>query len=643
MWCADSTTVGRDAWAAMETSVERKGTRDVSKRFFIGATGLLTLIVVLFQLVWAVSMPSFRGPDEPHHVNSIMRLANGGGWPAPGEAKVDTAILKAGKEAGIVTSKATDFVGLSRTRLANDRLPEATKAPFPTKFRNVQVTPHEDRSSISNVLRLDPDATEVDQMSQHPPVYYAGGAFAVNLFDLDEQPWDRTLLVLRIYGILLTIPVVPSLVYVARKLGSRRTWALAAGFIPFAIPQYFAITGAVTNDTLAIGLGALTVAALTKAGVERISWKTILLVGLSLGLALWSKGLLLAFGLALILVFALKNHETWKTRLIAIGTSGILALAVGWWWIHNLLRYGVIQPSGFKRSVPSDWDSSSADIFHFLTQAIKSITTSFFSSFGWLEADFMGWFTTILTVVFLAGLIWGGIEVGPHRRTYLAILAPVGGLVLLLLAESWSTYSSYGTIAGVQGRYLFPILAAFAGMVLGLQKLRGKTLLIVTGLSIGVGSYGYIFLLNSAYPGYPWIDFTRFTLVTGLSEVTLTLIVEGTVVLLLGALALATAIALKENNLCLDKENAIGANTRETNVLEARDVAQQAVTVKQTNQHAHKGAPEPQPVSDPADTGDEPDTVTSRARHPFNDPETVDQASRHDAVLSQPCDSVETK
>lgn len=626
----------------METSVERKGTRDLSKRFFIGVTGLLTLIVVLFQLVWAVSMPSFRGPDEPHHVNSIMRLANGGGWPAPGEAKVDTAILKAGKEAGIVTSKATDFVGLSRTRLANDRLPEATKAPFPTKFRNVQVTPHEDRSSISNVLRLDPASTEVDQMSQHPPVYYAGGALAVNLFDLDEQPWDRTLLVLRIYGILLTIPVVPSLVYVARKLGSRRTWALAAGFIPFAIPQYFAITGAVTNDTLAIGLGALTVAALAKAGVEKISWKTILLLGLSLGLALWSKGLLLAFGLALILVFALEKDETWKTRLIAIGTSGVLALTVGWWWIHNLIRYGVIQPSGFQRSVPSDWDSSSADIFHFLTQAIKSITTSFFSSFGWLEADFMGWFTTILTVALLTGLIWGGIKAAPHRRTYLAILAPVGGLVLLLLAESWSTYSSYGTIAGVQGRYLFPMLAAFAGIVLGLQELRGKALLLVTGLSVGVGSFGYIFLLNSAYPGYPWIDFTRFTLVTGLSEVTLTLIMEGTVVLLLGALALATAIALKENNLCLDEENAVKVNAPEAIAFEARDVAQQDATAEPTSTHARKEAYEPELVSDSTSTGHEADTVTSLAHRSNSDPETVDQVSGKAAVSSQPRDSVET-
>ncbi|MEZ7898118.1 MAG: DUF2142 domain-containing protein [Flaviflexus sp.] len=521
----------------------------MTKRFFVGATGALTLIVVLFQMIWAVSMPGFRGPDEPHHVNSIMRVASGGGWPAPGEAKVDSAIIDAGKEAGIITSRAVDFVGLSRTRLANDRLPEVTQAPFPTRFRNVQVTAHEDRSVIGSVQRLDPDSTEIDQMSQHPIPYYAGGAFVVDTFNLDEQPWDRLLLGLRIYGILLTIPVVPSLVYTARKLGSRRTWALAAGFLPFAVPQYFAITGAVTNDTLAIGLGALTVAALVKAGTERISWKTILFVGGSIGLALWTKGLLLTLGLALILVFALKKDESWKKRIIAIGVSGAMALAVGWWWIHNIIRYGVVQPSGFQRTVPEDWDSSSADFFHFLTQAIKSITTSFFSSFGWLEADFFWPLTLVLTLTFIGGVIWAIKSAGEHRRTFLALLAPGIGLILLLFAESWSTYTTYGTIAGVQGRYLFPMMAALAGIVLGLQKLRGKSLMLLTGAAMGVGSYGFIFLLNSAYPGYPWIDFSRYTLVAGFGEVTMTLFMELTVVLILAAFALAIVIAVEESNL----------------------------------------------------------------------------------------------
>lgn len=521
----------------------------MTRRAFVGAAGLLTLLVLTVQAVWAVSLPGFRGPDEPHHVNSIFRLASGEGWPAPGDARVAPTIIEAGRQSGTLVSGARIFAGLSRTKLANDRAEPRLEPPFPTYFRNREVVPHENRVSIGRVKRVDPASFEIDQMSQHPPVYYAGGAAVVRLLDLDEQPWDRMLIGLRLYGILLTVPLVPSLIYSARRLGARRTWALAAGFLPFGIPQYFAITGGVTNDTLAIGLGSLVIAALVKAGTEKISWTTIGLVGGSLGLALWSKGQLLAFGLALILVFALKSEETWRARMTAILVSGVGALAIGWWWIHNIIRYGVIQPSGFVRMVPEDWDPSMAEFPHFLSMALQTTATSFFSAFGWLEADFAPAFTLLLTGILLAGIIWAIISAGRHRGTFLAVLSPFAGLLILILAESWSTYSTYGIIAGVQGRYFFPFLAILGGIVLGFRRLKGKSLVIVAAYNLAVGAYGFIFFLNSAYPGYPWIDFPRYALVTGFSHAALTIVLEILVAAFLAAFALAAYIGVKESSL----------------------------------------------------------------------------------------------
>ncbi|WP_182353714.1 DUF2142 domain-containing protein [Flaviflexus huanghaiensis] len=523
----------------------------MGKRAFVTSAAVLTLLVLIIQVVWAVTLPGFRGPDEPHHVNSILRLASGGGWPPPGEARVDSSVIGAARESGTLTSGAQGFVGLNRTKLNNDRVEPRTEPPFPTYFRDREVVPHEKRSVIGTVAQADPASVEVDQMTQHPPVYYAGGALVTRAFSLDELPWDRMLLGLRVYGILLTLPLIPAIVYTARKLGARRTWAVAAGFLPFGIPQYFAITAGVTNDTLAIGAGAVVVAALAKAGVERIRPLTVTLVAVSLGAALWTKGLLLAFGLALILVFALKRQETWRARLTAIAASGAGSLLIGWWWIHNIIRYGVIQPSGFVRYVPDSWDESMADVSEFFSFAWDSITTSFFSAFGWLDADFHPTFTTLLTLSLTALIVWSVVAAGPHRATFIALLAPALGTLPLLLAESWSAYTTYGTIAGVQGRYFYPLLAVLGGTVLGLRHLRGKTIVIFASTCLAIGAYGFVFFLNSAYPGYPWIDFPRYAHVVGISHVALTIILEILVAAFIGAFALAGLTGIRESRLTL--------------------------------------------------------------------------------------------
>jgi len=514
----------------------------MTRRLFVQLSIALTLLLLCVQAVWAISMPAFRGPDEPHHVNSIMRLADGGGWPAPGEARVDMSLVEAGKEAGMLVKGAETFVGAARTKLANDRLPPATTPPFRTYYRNMTVVPHEERSSLTTGR----PGIEVDQMSQHPPVYYAGGALLVSALDLEEQPWDRMLLGLRLYGILLTAPLVPCIIYSARRLGASRPWALAAGFIPFAIPQLFAITGGVTNDSFAIGLGALAVAALVKAGTERITWGTVGLVGCAVGAALWSKGQLLAFGLAIILVFALKTGETWRTRMTAIVAAGTAALVIGWWWVLNVVRYGVIQPSGFVRVVPEDWDASMAEPAKFLSAAIRSITTSFFSAFGWLEADFHPALTLILAVALTVGLSAAIIMAGTSRRTLLAIIAPAAGLIVLILAESWATYRDYGMIAGVQGRYFFPFLTILSALVLSLRRFGGRAIVAYCSTSILVGAYGFLFFLSSAYPGYPRIDMARYSLVTGISETGLWLVAGLLIVAFVAAFALAALIGLSE-------------------------------------------------------------------------------------------------
>nr|WP_277814770.1 DUF2142 domain-containing protein [Flaviflexus huanghaiensis] len=468
----------------------------------------MTLLTVIIQVVWALTMPAFRGPDEPHHVNSIMRLASGGGWPEPGGAMIDPVISEAGRQAGLIQSHEVPFTGEYRTRLLHG-------SSFGGPFADTPVTPHRLRDTVYPVEAHHPSSIEVDQMTQHPPLYYAGGALVVKAFGLEDAPWDRLVHVLRVYGIALTIPLVPATIYTARRLGANRHWSLAAGLIPLAIPQVFGITAVVTNDTLAIGAGALVVAALAKAGTERISPKTVALVGGSLGFALWSKGLLLAFGLPLILVFLLADGERWRTRLIAALVSGSMALLIGWWWLLNIVRYGVLQPAGYSRPVPADWDPATAEVSHFVTIAFRTFTKSFFSSYGWLEADFPTWLTWILLGLLLGGTALSIAVAGRSRKVVLILLSPFAGLIVLLYVQGWFNYVATSVVAGVQGRYLYPTLAAFGCLVLGIAIWGRWGYRLFALLTVGVGAFGYAWLLRNAYPGQRWFDIDRFAHVAG--------------------------------------------------------------------------------------------------------------------------------
>lgn len=64
----------------------------------------------------------------------------------------------------------------------------------------------------------------VDQMTQHPPLFYELQAVAYRAVDASDWPWDRQLLLMRVVSALMTLPLVPSAVYVARRAGQAGLW-----------------------------------------------------------------------------------------------------------------------------------------------------------------------------------------------------------------------------------------------------------------------------------------------------------------------------------------------------------------------------------------------------------------------------------
>lgn len=512
----------------------------MSRKVFLSLAVLVTVIVLSVQAVWAVMLPGFRSPDEPHHLNSILRIADGNGWPDPGAAMVDPQIMQASEEAGLIVPGAEGFAYVPDRRLLTP--PGSGLASF---YDFVPVA-QPDRSVIGEIAAADPDATVRDQMTQHPPLYYGIGAVVVKALDLDQLPWDRLLLALRGLSLLLAAPLIPSLMYATRRLGGSREVALLAGLLPLGIPQVTAISAGVSNDAPAIGFGALALAAMTKAATEPYRTRNVVLVGLTVGLALWTKGQLLALGLPLILVFALLPGATLRQRLTGVFGAGVLSQIVCPWWLINIFRYGAIQPDGFQRTPLPDWDPAMASTDEFWGRALPDISGSFVGKFGWLESVMPMWFYVLVIALLTVATVWGFVCARRHALAPAAFFAGIVGLLVLLFRQSWSVYVETGQVAGLQGRYIFPLLVAFAVVFVGVGAL-GRIGYLLTALVMVVANIaGLCTMLRDFYPGSP-VDLQRAGVIVGLDPsrlvVLLAAYVVAMIVILVGAWVLGSRSA----------------------------------------------------------------------------------------------------
>lgn len=465
-------------------------TAPMTRRRFVLATALLTVLVAVVQSAWALTVPALRGPDEPHHLNSIVRLADGGGWPAPGDARLREGMFVIGEEAGLLLPGAEGIWPPFQTVLT-------PTDPSHTEFAEVDVTPHAERSSLAVAPRL---TDQIDQMTQHPPAYYGVAALVVKIGGLLEAPWDRAVVALRLMSMVMALPLVPALVLVARRLGASHGFALLTGLVPLAIPQVTAVSTAVTNDAPAIGAGALAMAALAIAALEPVSRRTVVLVGVTVGLALWTKGTMLVLGLPLILVFLLRRGP-WLPRLGAVAGAGLLSQVVCPWWLLNLVRYGAIQPEGYFRPPAPGWDPSQADPALFLRNYFLGMGESFVANFGWLESRMPPAVWPVVLLVLAVLLVAGLVRLRRSWPVLVVLGAPVAGLLVVLVRASWATHLATSATSGLQGRYLFPFLVALAPAVVGAQRAGRWFGGVLAVAAVGMNLAGFLTYIGDSYPG----------------------------------------------------------------------------------------------------------------------------------------------
>jgi len=514
------------------------------------ATACLTMAFLLWQIVWAVVTPGFRTPDEPAHYNSVLRMATTGQWPAPGEAALTQTVVDAVRESGLTTVEQDLFSQANRSEVAGGDVQANGGDVLP--YPDALVVEHGQRSVG---MYSDAEATgEKDQMTQHPPLYYWLAGKALRLAGGMEWTWDRQLLFLRIFSIFLTAPLVPCLVYTACRLGAGRRCALAIAATIFLVPQLAFNTAAVTNDDLAIGAGAVAIAA-SAAVAYSGSWYTVFASGAALGVGLWSKGTFIPMGLVVGCAFLVNPRIGTRGRrlLRALAAGGVGVLLGGFWWGRNLVLYGVLQPAGLERTQSGE----GSDVLYFIQASLRGLADTSWGRLGWLEFPLPQPLLLALQVGVLVCVTWavthawvpeGGTEQARDdrlRRAVLILFYPATGA--LLIVQAWTAYTQTGTLPGLQGRYLFPAVVgmlAVAGMAWAprLERTgeRNWPYMIPGILSSSVAGYSLLLWLRACYPaeeGWLGIDWLRWSVVSGLGLWWLRLaVVLGAVMLLVAVL-----------------------------------------------------------------------------------------------------------
>ncbi|OAA24429.1 small subunit ribosomal protein S36 [Frankia sp. EI5c] len=467
---------------------------------------LITALFGALLACWSVLVPQYHAPDEPNHVDAVMRLVQGAGWPHPGDAFV--------RPDGVGAIAASPY--------------GTDEQPYDLHFAPIaenDATPRADRpewDELGETRQADGEPQppgDIQQLVQHPPLYYLAGAVVLWALpgDGDELRWDVTIGVLRLMSALMVM-WLPLLAWAGahRLSGGNRIAATCAALVPLAVPQLSHIGSSVNNDNLlalTAGLATVTIIYVLRGDT---SLRTAAWTGTFIGLALLTKSL----AIVLVPMAALAYVVAWLRarrddravarcpdrrpqtgpgrpgrpgrpdrdapflladtglRTVPAGATrvpwrqfllgGLLMVAFGgWWWIVNVVRYHTFQPETpnfpLGDDLGKDWGA-------YTDVLVNGTVLRWWGSFGWFEVSLPTLFVrpASVAVIVLFALAIVTARNGRTRVNLLFLLWPTIGLFGLMTLQSALAFADHGHVSGISGRYLYGGLTALAiGVGLG--------------------------------------------------------------------------------------------------------------------------------------------------------------------------------
>ena len=288
--------------------------------------------------------------------------------------------------------------------------------------------------------------------------------------------------------------------------------ALAAAAIVALNPQFIYQSAAINNDVVAALCGAALLLACVVLLQEGLSVRRLVGLGVVAGVALLSKLQIAAIGPAVALSLALAARRCpvgtgqpvrrWLLSCLrALLVVGIIAGAVsGWWYLRNLRLYGDI--TGMS-TLDEMWvGRDAADNLWAIQQGLPQLWASLWARFGYGQIPVPAAMTAGMALICAAGLT--GLVRGRRRRIAPSILATLG--LAFLGVTAIVAYYMARQPAGAMGRFLFPVLPAFAVLlVAGTDAWLRSPARTRTIITAGMGLFAAVALLGYLWPAitYP--------------------------------------------------------------------------------------------------------------------------------------------
>jgi small subunit ribosomal protein S36 len=449
------------------------------------AVGVNVAMMIVFSLLY----PAYYEFDETAHVSRVLATQAGLVLPTPGYDPYVSAVANTYARYG-----------------ATDLQPFVNYKPLPRSQRPTM-------GQLGGATPFARNQTLPEQLSQHPPGYYLLGAGYLDAIPLSSHyAWDKIVWLLRLLDIALMAPL-PLIAWAVSRRFARRAVAIAMSFAPLSIPGLERLGGAVTNDDLLILLTSVFILLLARVlgGDRRTS--TGVLMGLTIAVSLVVKGFALVFPLVGVIAYLVAWLRERRER--PIPWRPVIAVIVGSalggaWWVHNVIVFGVVQPSGLTaQEANTVWpplpNGQTAPLSRFVRQASDELTTDFWGALGLANPPSLPGVLTVLATVLLIGFLLLGLIVPSaaalrgRRLDLVVLLLPtvlIGGIVLVHGAQAHRTT---GTLAGIQGRYFYyglvGMLAATArGIDLLLDRVPAvERVLPVVACAVGLALSGIAF------------------------------------------------------------------------------------------------------------------------------------------------------
>ncbi len=433
---------------------------------------LVFTVALGFRILWSLIVPPWQAPDEGAHFSYVAHIVESAELPGIGTPKYGSPMYSTefGNSWNNTLYARISTVGLPRT-------PEFAFLPPSYDYeiaRDYQAPAEERHNSAGGTA------------TPYPPLYYLIIALPYKL--LQDEPIISRLFASRIVsGIFGALGCIFGYL-MAYEIRRERLWGFSIGLCMALLPMYTFVSISVNNDTAMIcATTALIWTAVRAFRQQHVSQRLLWAMGLLSGCILlikptgivvvalvsmalvarqwpivrrpwricWSRTRAIAFfivppiGLysSLILLRILLNRATTGTSSV-VGMNIVLAPTYSFWsYLQN--EYSAGGPYFFWLFVKTFW-----------------------GAFGWLEIYMPDWIYSAMLIfcaIGIVGLVLGFASKRRERRWTLLLLGLIIGQLafLFVIADYVLSYSQLGIGLGLQGRYLFPVLAPILLLLLG--------------------------------------------------------------------------------------------------------------------------------------------------------------------------------